>query len=90
MAVKYTIKKGRNKGKTVTLLNPAEKRAKCFDELSAGVGLTNDPKHRQVKRNSKGKQKLLTNAQKAYRAGYIQAGTDSAKCYKANKRKYRK
>ena len=77
-----TVKNRR--GKKVVLLNPQEKRNKFFDELSNNVALTND-NHLKTKRN--GKPKRLTDAQKAYRSGYIQAQNDSAACYKARKAK---
>ena len=77
-----TVKNRR--GKKVVLLNPQEKRNKYFDELANDVALTNN-KHLKTKRN--GKPKRLTDAQKAYRSGYIQAQNDSAKCYKAKKAK---
>lgn len=75
-------------GKNVTLLNPAEKGAKYSAELRANVRCTND--HR-VKKDKNGKKLGLSKAQRAYRAGYLTARSDSAKAYKSNciKRKSR-
>lgn len=80
MAVKVINRRG---GKVV-LLNPQEKRDKFFNELYNGVALTNE---NNVKYKRNGKFKYLTDVQKAYRSGYIQAQNDSAKCYKARKKR---
>ena len=80
MAVKVV---NRN-GKTVTLLNPAEKGRKYAAEMRAGIHATND---RKVKRDGNGKAKRLTSKERAYRAGYLDARKDSAKAYTANKEK---
>lgn len=82
MAVKVV---NRN-GKTVTLLNPAEKGRKYAAEMRAGIHATND---RKVKRDGNGKAKRLTAKERAYRAGYLDARKDSAKAYKSNARKKR-
>lgn len=75
------------KGNKITLLNPQEKREKFFDELSNGIHLTNDKK---IKMSKKGKPVRLTNTEKAWRSGYIQAQNDSAKCFKSRKKNYNK
>lgn len=73
------------KGQEVVLLNPSEKGRKYADELRNGVGQTNrgylktDP--------VLGKPVRLTDTQKAYRSGYLDAQKDSAKCYNAKKKK---
>lgn len=72
------------KGKTITLLNPQEKRNKYFKELKKGVAMTNTGK---VKVDAKGKVKKLTGKQRSFRAGYIGAQNDSAACFKARKKK---
>ena len=79
MAVTIRRKKGK-KFKTITLLNPAEKRAKYKLELETGVHYTNsmNPKTKN------GEWQRLTDGEEAYRKGYISAGIDSAKAYKAN------
>ena len=83
MAVRVKSKSG----KTITLLNPAEKGRKYAAELKRGVHGTNDG---QVKRNRQGKAIRLSDTQKAYRSGYLAARSDSAKAYKSNckKRKF--
>ena len=84
MAVEYI---GRNRKVTV-LLNPAEKGRKFADEIKAKTKLT----HRgQVKVDYKtGEIMELTKAERAYRAGYLDARKDSAKAYNANKKKQSK
>ena len=73
-------------GKTVTLLNPAEKGRKCAAELKAGIHATNNGK---VKKDKYGNPIPLTKTQKAWRFGYLSARQDSADCYKASKGKKR-
>lgn len=80
MAVKITNKKG----KTITLLNPAEKAAKAAAELKIGVHGTNDKK---IKRDQYGNAIPLTDTQKAWRSGYLAARKDSAACYNAQQDK---
>ena len=71
-------------GNVVTLLNPAQKSRKFAVELKHGKALTN----RLVrKKNKNGTQKTLTGKAKAYRAGYLDARKDNAKCYKAKKKR---
>ena len=73
------------KGKTITLLNPAQKARKFADELSTGMHYTNDGKYKPDKNGEIG----LTDAQRAYRSGYLDARKDGAKVYKYNKKKGR-
>ena len=73
-----------SKGKTVILLNPAEKGEKYATELKKGVKRTNDG-HYKLDKNKKAIK--LTPVQRAYRSGYLDARKDGAKCYKANKSK---
>lgn len=61
------------------LLNPGGKRLKYKAELRDGKHYTNDGK---TKVDKKGKVKRLTDVQRAYRSGYIQASIDGAKAYK--------
>ncbi len=67
------------KGYTITLLNPKEKGRKFADELGNGVRQTNDG---HLKFNKDGTYIRLSETEKAYRAGYLDARKDSAKCYK--------
>lgn len=71
-------------GKNVTLLNPAEKGKKYAAELKAKVRCTND---HHIKRDKNGKKLGLSKAQRAYRAGYLTARSDSAKAYNSNRKK---
>ena len=66
-------------GKKVTLLNPKEKRDKYFEEIRTGARLTNDG---NAKLDKEGRATMLTKEQEAYRAGYLDAGTDSIKAHK--------
>lgn len=75
------------KGNIVMLLNPAEKRAKALAELQDGIKRTNDY---HAKKDAKGRPQRLTKVERAYRAGYVQAGTDSAKCFKAKHPRYKR
>lgn len=70
-------------GKKITLLNPSEKGRKYADELRNGVRQRNDG---LLKVDSVfGKPVRLTKAQRAYRAGYLDARNDNAKCFNAKK-----
>ena len=71
-------------GNVITVLNPAQKSRKFAVELKHGKALTNTLVR---KRTKNGKQKLLTGKQKAYRAGYLDARKDNAKCFKAKKKR---
>ncbi len=80
MAVKV---KG-SRGQDVTLLNPSEKGEKFADELRNNVRYTNDGKY---KADKNGNVFPLTDTQRAFRSGYLTAQKDSARCYKARKKK---
>lgn len=80
MAVTVTNKKG----KKVVLLNPSEKGRKYADELRNGAKQTNSG---MIKFGENGKPIYLTDEEKAYRGGYLDAQKDSAKAYKAKKRR---
>lgn len=67
------VKVKTKKGKTFTLLNPAEKGQKCAAELKSGRNVYTG--------------EHLTDTQKAYRSGYLAARTDSSKCYKSKKKR---
>lgn len=84
-AVQFSSKEGtditdKKTGKTVRLLNPDEKSRKYATELKFGYAKTN---RNETKRTANGKAIKLTNTQLAYRAGYIDRGKDSAKCFNA-------
>ena len=59
--------------KKITLLNPAEKSKRYARQMKAG----------EVRETGK----QLSNVDKAWRAGYLAARNDSAKCYNAKKKK---
>ena len=71
-------------GTVVTLLNPHLKNKKYFKENKKGIKYTNAGK---VKKNENGKAIKLSDTEKAWRSGYNKAMSDSAKCYKAIKKK---
>ena len=86
MAKKYkkpTVYTGAD-GKQVTLLNPHLKCQKAFRELQNNARYTNDG---QIKTDRDGNVMTLSDTQKAYRSGFIQAFSDNAKCFKAIKAK---
>ena len=68
------------KGKTVRLLNPAEKGRKYAGELKRGKRYTNEG---TAKRDKNGNHISLTKSGKAYRSGYLDARKDSAKAFKS-------
>ena len=72
------------KGKEVILLNPSEKARKFADELGNGVKQTNKG---SLKYDKNGNYARLSDTEKAYRSGYLDARKDSAKAYKATKKK---
>ena len=74
----------RKDGKKVTLLNPSEKGAKFAKELKQGVNRTNSV---QFKVDKNKKAIRLSDKERAYRSGYLDARKDSANCFKAKKRK---
>ena len=59
-------------GKKIVLLNPSEKVLRYA---------------RQLKKGQDHAGKILSDTQRAYRSGYLDARTDSAKAFKAKKRK---
>ena len=75
---KQTTVKNR-KGRTVTLLNPAQKGQKFAFELKAGKKVTNIG---DVKLGKNGRAVELTETEAAYRSGYLDARKDSAKVFK--------
>ena len=80
MSVTVTNKKG----KKVTLLNPSEKGAKFAKELKQNRKRTNtgafklDDNKQSIK---------LTDVERAYRGGYLDAQKDSANAYKARRKR---
>ena len=85
---KLTMRKvKRRNGKTVTLLNPAEKGNKYALELKCNVHCTNDG---DVKLDKRGHVRTLSRQSRAYRAGYLSSRKDSAGAYKAQQKKIRK
>lgn len=81
MAVRFLNKRI---SRYVTLLNPAEKGRKYAAEMKAGIHATND---HQIKKGKNGNPKRLKDSEKAYRAGYLDARKDNAKCFNAQDRK---
>ena len=75
------IKIKRN-GKTITLLNPAEKGEKYAKELRLGKKFTNDG---TVKKDKNGKAIKLSKKERAYRGGYLDGRNDNAKAFKSKK-----
>ena len=73
-----------SRGQKVTLLTTAGKGAKYSKELREKVRYTNNGK---VKVNKAGEAQPLTNTQRAYRAGYLDARNDSAGAYLSNQAK---
>lgn len=80
MAVTALNKKGRK----VTLLNPSEKGKKYAMELKTNVPQTNNG---LLKVNQNGEIRSLSKAQRAYRAGFLDAQKASAKAYNARQNK---
>ena len=76
--------KARN-GKAIVLLNPSEKGAKFARELKQGVKRTNAGSFKL----KNGKAVKLTNVERAYRGGYLDAQKDAANAYNARKKKRR-
>lgn len=71
-------------GRKFALLTPHGKGAKYATELKENRRRTNDG---LVKKDKNGKEQRLTKQQKAFRSGYLQAQTDSARAYKAKNKK---
>lgn len=78
------IVENKKTGNVRFLLNPAQKGTKYAVELKHGKALTNNLKRKTTKNGS---QKVLTEKQKAYRAGYLDARKDNARCFKAKKKR---
>lgn len=77
--VNYKIPDGKkNAGQNKVLLTPAGKRAKFNAELENGIGLTVNG---EVKYNEDGSMHYLSNKQKAYRKGYLQAQNEQRAIY---------
>lgn len=72
------------KGKDITLLSPREKGNKYADELSRNIRYTNDGRY---KADKDGVVSSLTESQRAYRSGYLDARKDIGKAYSAMKKK---
>lgn len=81
---KIGVKGVNKKGEPITLLNPNGKGKKYAMELKHGRRVTNNFKR---KTTESGKPMKLTEKQRSFRAGYLQARKDSANCYKAQKAK---
>lgn len=73
----------RKDGKEITLLTPAGKGKKYSKELKDGHSYTNSGKLRTDEDGPI----PLSNEQKAWRSGYLQARKDGAAAYKYNKNK---
>lgn len=74
----------RKDGKKITLLNPSEKGAKFAKELKQGFKRTNAGSFKLDKNQ---KAIRLSDKERAYRSGYLDARKDGANCYKAKKHK---
>ena len=66
------------RGKTIYLLNPSEKSQKYANELLGNLHLTNQG---GAKIDEYNQPIDLTPGQRAYRAGYLDARSDSSKVY---------
>lgn len=73
----------RKNGKDVILLNPSEKAGKFAAELSTGIRYTNEGDYKVDENGEVG----LSDTQRAYRSGYLDARQDSADAYNYNKAK---
>ncbi len=65
-------------GETKVLLNPAGKGAKYAKELKDNKHYTNEG---EIKTYKNGKEKRLSDTQRAYRSGYLKARSDSSKAF---------
>ena len=65
------------------MLNPYEKTRKFADELGNGIKQTNTG---MIKFDKSGKPVKLSDTEKSFRSGYLQARQDNAKAYKSSKR----
>ena len=70
------------KGKNVTLLNPGEKSTKYAIELKNNIRLTNNCECKDCSG--------LTEAQRAYRSGYLDSQKDNQKAFKSKHPKYKR
>lgn len=77
---KYGVKIDTADGKKIALLTPTGKGAKFSQEIRTGTRYTN---YGVQKVNTNGNPVRLTKAQRAYRAGYLDHGKDSARAYNA-------
>lgn len=71
-----------NNGKTITLLNPSEKAGKYAAELKTGIRYTNEGGYKADANGDVG----LSDTQRAYRSGYLDARKDDAKAFKSKNR----
>ncbi|MCM1437653.1 MAG: hypothetical protein NC131_00375 [Roseburia sp.] len=71
-------------GVTTTLLTPSGTATKYAAELAMGVKITNSG---EFKQDADGNEMQLTPAQRAFRAGYIEARKASARLYNSMKRR---
>ena len=76
------VKVKNNKGRIVTLLNPSEKASKYAYELKNNIRTTNDGRFKPDKNGDLG----LSDTQRSYRSGYLQARKDSANAFKSRKK----
>ena len=79
MAVELLDKKS---GKFIRLLNPSEKSKKYVNEIKDGICLNN---YGQRVKTKSGKDKRLTDLQRSYRIGYLQARKDSVAIFNKNR-----
>ena len=70
-------------GRTVTLLNPAQKGKKFSLELKEGYLISNSGRYRVDEDGPL----PLSDAQRAYRAGYLDSRSDNAKAFKHKMKK---
>ena len=73
-------------GKTITLLNSAEKGRKFAKELKNKKKYVNSNGFKTVKKDDKGREIKLTKSQASYRMGYLAARRDSANAFKSKKK----
>ena len=69
-------------GSRQSVLTPAGKGAKAAKELKTGIRMTNEG---QMKVDRDGVAQILSDSQRAWRSGYLQARKDGAAAYKAKK-----
>lgn len=77
------VKGVNKKGEPVTLLNPNGKGKKYAMELKNKKHYTNDGQVKKYK--DTGKDMYLSDKQRAFRVGYLQARQDSADCFNAKR-----